>query len=73
MHENNNRNAEQAALVTKTSRITGVTKRYVRMVIAGDRQNDRVLSTYMLFQEGNQALLEQARQMNRQIRKQTAA
>lgn len=73
MHDNYNRDTETAALVTKTSRITGVSKRFVRMVISGERTNELVLDTYMLFQEGNEALLEQARQMNRQIRKMTAA
>ena len=67
-----NRDIEQAAIVAKTARITGLSKRHVRRVIIGEYQNETVLSIYMLFQEGNEALLQRAAEMSRQIRKHSA-
>ncbi|MNS11901.1 hypothetical protein D3C72_434530 [compost metagenome] len=51
MEKRNKRDAEVAARVHKTMRITGVKKSMVYAVMAGDRKNDLVLSTYMSLQE----------------------
>lgn len=53
MAQTNKRDIEAAAIVNKTARICMVTKRYVWMVIKGDRNNETVLTTYMSLLESN--------------------
>lgn len=55
------RDAVVASRVNKTAKITGVSNRYVRMVINGEYRNEDVLSTYMFIQEGENKLLREAR------------
>lgn len=55
------RDAVLTSRVKKTAKITGVSDRYVRMIINGERTNDEVLSTYMFIQEGENKLLQQAK------------
>lgn len=50
------RDAETAALVKKTARISGYTRRQVYMVINGDRKNEYVLGVYMALLEGGKEL-----------------
>lgn len=51
LDKSNARDAERAAIVQKTARICGVSERYVRMVMSGERENDTVVETYMEIQE----------------------
>ncbi len=55
------RDAVLTSRVKKTAEITGVSNRYVRMIINGERQNEDVLSTYMFIQEGENKLLREAK------------
>lgn len=49
------RDTEQAAIVLKVARIHGVTTRYVKMVIKGDRENEAILADYMeILETGNE-------------------
>jgi hypothetical protein len=57
------RSAEKAAIVAKTAEITGVSDRYVRYVIAGERENEAVLSTYMTLLEEFDKLPDAVRQL----------
>lgn len=50
------RDTEQAAIAIKTARITGVSDRYVRMVINEDRENETVVNVYMALQEAEQEI-----------------
>ncbi len=52
------RDAEKAARVKKTAKLTGVTTKQVYRVINGDQKNEAVLLTYMEFSEGENLLLE---------------
>ena len=65
MDKNNNLNrlsrAQNAAFVQKTAELGGVSERYVRMVINGDRTNEDVFSTYMFLAEGTNKLLQAAK------------
>lgn len=47
----NETRTEKAALIAKTAEMTGVSKRYVRYVLAGERENETVFSTYMTLLE----------------------
>jgi hypothetical protein len=51
MRVQNSRDTIKAAMIAKTAEMTGVTKRSVRRVIAGDQQNETVFSTYMTLLE----------------------
>lgn len=51
MGQTNKRDIEEAAIVVKTARLCGVSKRYVRMVRNNDRTNEKVLSVYMGYLE----------------------
>lgn len=55
MEKNSNlpteRNTERAAIIKKTARISGVSERYVRMVMNGERENESVMNTFMTLQE----------------------
>jgi hypothetical protein len=55
------RDAVLTSRVKKTAEITGVSNRYVRMVINGEYRNEDVLSTYMFIQEGENKLLREAK------------
>jgi len=44
-------------LATITARICGVSDNYVRKVIRGDRNNDRVFDTYMYLRDGKNNLV----------------
>ena len=54
---------ERASLIHKTARLRGVSNRYVRYVLAGDRNNEAVLETYMELMEGEQRLVQAVAQM----------
>jgi hypothetical protein len=51
------RNPEKAATVKKVAAIHHVEPAFVYMVLRGDRNNEAILSTYMLLQEGSNDLL----------------
>lgn len=47
MEKTKSRDTETAARIKKTARITGVSVRSVRRVLAGDQRNEEVMSTYL--------------------------
>ena len=51
------RDAANASAVIDTARICGVSKRYVRFILTGERQNDEVFLTYCLISKGYSKLL----------------
>lgn len=57
------RDALTAAMVKKTASITGVSERSVYRVLEGSQKNEDVLSTYMFLQEGDNLLLQSAKQL----------
>ena len=52
MNQNRGRSKRRAAIVERTAEITGVTKRYVNLVMAGNRNNDHVALVFMELKEG---------------------
>lgn len=50
-------------IVAKTAAIHGVSKRYVYMVIKGEKENDAVFATYMDLLEGSNDLLKAVEQL----------
>jgi hypothetical protein len=52
------RDAQKAALVQKTAKLTGKSERYVRAVMDGSRNNDEVELVYLELQNGDGKLLE---------------
>lgn len=60
MHKKSNKTianrTERASLISKTARICDVTERHVRHVLAGDRENETIFSTYMELREKSQEL-----------------
>lgn len=63
MRNNSGRSTERAAIVAKTAEIMGVSKRYVRYVLAGERENEAVFSTYMTLLEEFNKLPDAVRQL----------
>ncbi len=59
----NKRVSEIAARVERTAELAGVTKRYVRLVINGDRKNQNVLSIYMELQERENLLIQDVKEL----------
>ena len=51
------RNASVAAKVKKIANMSGVSPRYVYMVISGERTNEDVFRAYMMLAEGENTLL----------------
>ncbi len=52
MNQNRHRSKRRAAIVERTAEITGVSKRYVNLVMAGERNNDHVELVFMELKEG---------------------
>jgi hypothetical protein len=48
-------------VATLVARIHGVSERYVRYVIAGERENEEIFSTYMTIIEQDNLLLQAVR------------
>lgn len=63
MQKSNKRNTEQAAIVQKTAKLMGVSKRYVRMVLNGERNNEGVMTCYMEILERDNALLNAVKEL----------
>lgn len=63
MQKSNKRNTEQAAIVQKTAKLMGVSKRYVRMVVNGERKNEGVMTCYMEILERDNALLNAVKEL----------
>lgn len=57
------RDTVNAARVHRVAEMAGVSKRYVRMVIKGKRENEQVLRAYMELAEGENALLEAVKEL----------
>lgn len=53
----------KAALIKKTSDLTGVSRRQVRRVIEGSQVNEKVLSVYMRIQEGETLLMKAVKEL----------
>ena len=53
----------KASLAQKTSQLTHVSPRYVRMVINGERENAQVMDVYMRLLEGENKLLAQVKEL----------
>lgn len=63
MQKSNKRNTEQAAIIQKTAKLMGVSKRYVRMVLNGERNNEGVMTCYMEILERDNALLNAVKEL----------
>lgn len=59
----NSRNMVRSVRIAQTADILGLSKRYVRYVLSGDRENEEVLKVYMGLQEGESKLLQTVRQL----------
>lgn len=59
----NRRSPEKAALVAKTSEITGVSMRQVYRVLSGEQENEAVFSIYMTLLEEFSKLPDAVRQL----------
>jgi ATP-dependent phosphoenolpyruvate carboxykinase len=58
MEKTTGRDTVKAALVLKTSEITGLSPRSVNRVLDGNQNNESVLSVHMELQEGFQEVVE---------------
>lgn len=63
MEKPNKRSTKRAAKVAEVAAITGVSKRHVYRVLSGDQENEEVLSVYMFLHEGENKLLQAAKQL----------
>ena len=63
MIKQNKRDVERAATIKKTAELVGVSKRYVRMVMDGDRESETVTTVFMELTEGKNALLEEVKKL----------
>jgi predicted transcriptional regulator len=57
------RDSANAARVKKVADIAGVTERYVRLVLTGERKNSYIMSLYMHLQEGETLLLKAVKEL----------
>lgn len=63
MNKPNQRDSEVATRVKRTADISGVSKRYVYLVLNGDRNDENVMATYMRLQEGENLLLQAVKEL----------
>ncbi len=63
MVKNNKRQSESATRVERTAKLAGVSKRYVRLVINGERNNNNVMRIYMELQEGEDLLVKAVKEL----------
>lgn len=63
MRKSGKRDTQRAALTNKTAEIMGVSPRYVRMVINGERNDEAVLVVYMELKEGGNRLVEAVKKL----------
>ncbi len=63
MNNQSKRDAKRAATVKETAMLVGVSQRYVRMVMAGDRENDKVIEVFMELTEGKNLLLQEVKKL----------
>jgi hypothetical protein len=63
MENKRNRDPINYARVIKTAECVGVSTSLVTKVINGERNNDKVLSTFMELQEGENALLDAVKKL----------
>jgi len=59
----NKRDVIRAATVKDTAEVTGVSPRFVNMVMNGERDNEVVVSVFMELQEGRNLLLQSVKKL----------
>ncbi len=59
----NKRDVKRAATVKETAEATGVSTRYVNMVMNGERENESVVSVFMELTEGKSLLLDAVKKL----------
>ena len=57
------RNASTATKVQKVAQMAGKSRRYVYMVINGERNNDEIFRAYMMLTEGENKLLKAVKEL----------
>ena len=57
------RNIVRAATIKKTADLLGVSTRYVRMVLDGDRESDQVMEVFMEISERENTLLQEVKNL----------
>ncbi|NNV54567.1 hypothetical protein [Limnovirga soli] len=63
MEKVNTRDVEKAAIIKKTARICTVSDSLVQKVIRGDRDNEIVLSTFMILRDIDNSMVEAVKKM----------
>jgi hypothetical protein len=63
MVKKQNRDIIKAARIERTAQLHGVSKRYVRLVLQGERNNEDVFATYMTYAEQENKLLDVVRRL----------
>lgn len=63
MEKNIKRDSWRAAIVAEVAEMHGVTKRQVYRVINGERDNDKVMASYMTLLENKNELLNSVRKI----------
>ena len=53
----------RAATVLETAELTGVSPRHVRRIMAGEQENENVLSTFMEIKERKNLLLQEVKKL----------
>lgn len=59
----NKRDSEVATRVKRTAEIRGVSERYVRLVLSGERNSPEILATYMQLQESENLLVKAVKEL----------
>lgn len=62
-NKTNKRDIERAAIIKKTADIHKLSKRQIRRILACENENKEVLETFMFLSEGQNKLVEAAKQL----------
>ena len=53
----------RAATIKETAQLVGVSQHYVRMILNGKRENDKIMEVFMEITEGKNLLLQEVKKL----------
>jgi hypothetical protein len=63
INKTSKKDTRRAAFIKDTAELAGVSQRQAQRVLAGDQENETVISVFMEIQEGYTALLDAVKQL----------
>lgn len=57
------KNVRRYSIIEETAEVVKKSKRYVRMVMDGDRENEKIVEVFMAISDGRKELLEAVKQL----------